>query len=136
MIAPATIVSVPWASEVALIRPRRNGSVPGVLATGSFGSEVASRLLHSLPPGDEVARIGREIFARYAAPRGAPDDLVKLPGIGPQIVKKLNDAGIYHYWQIAAMTPENAAKIDHDLKLAGRIERDGWVALARGLVAG
>ena len=58
-----------------------------------------------------------------------------MPGIGPQIVKKLNDAGIFHFWQIAAMTPEDAAKIDHDLKLAGRIERDGWVNLARSLVA-
>ena len=70
------------------------------------------------------------------APRGAPDDLAKLPGVGPQIVKKLNDAGIFHYWQIAAMSPEDAAKIDRMLKLAGRIERDGWIALARSLVAG
>jgi len=77
-----------------------------------------------------------EVFELLTTPRGAPDDLAKLPGIGPQIVKKLNDAGIYHYWQIAAMTPENATKIDHDLKLAGRIERDGWIDLARGLVAG
>jgi len=76
------------------------------------------------------------VFELLTTPRGAPDDLVKLPGIGPQIVKKLNDAGIYHYWQIAAMTPEDVVKIDRDLKLAGRIERDGWVNLARGLVAG
>ncbi|MGH6936692.1 MAG: 30S ribosomal protein S2, partial [Methylocella sp.] len=90
--------------------------------------------------GDAVVRDGHdlpgEVFELLTAPRGAPDDLARLPGIGPQIVKKLNDAGIYHYWQIAAMTPENAAKIDHDLKLAGRIERDGWVDHARGLVAG
>ena len=33
------------------------------------------------------------------------------------------------------MTPEDAAKTDHDLKLGGRIERDGWVNVARGLVA-
>ena len=76
------------------------------------------------------------VFELLTAPRGAPDDLIKLPGIGPQIVKKLNDAGIYHYWQIAAMTPADAAKIDRDLKLAGRIERDGWIELARGLAAG
>ena len=92
------------------------------------------------PAGDGVAGDGQvspgEVFELLTTPRGAPDDLAKLPGIGPQIVKKLNDAGIYHYWQIAAMTPENATKIDHDLKLAGRIERDGWVDLARGLVAG
>ena len=58
-----------------------------------------------------------------------------MPGIGPQIVKKLNDAGIFHFWQIAAMTPEDVAKIDQNLKLAGRIERDGWINLARSLVA-
>ena len=92
------------------------------------------------PAGDGAAGDGQvspgEVFELLTTPRGAPDDLAKLPGIGPQIVKKLNDAGIYHYWQIAAMTPENATKIDHDLKLAGRIERDGWIDLARGLVAG
>ncbi|PNG26570.1 30S ribosomal protein S2 [Methylocella silvestris] len=76
-----------------------------------------------------------ETFELLTAPRGAPDDLGKLPGIGPQIVKKLNDAGLYHFWQIAAMTPEDAAKTDHDLKLGGRIERDGWVNVARSLVA-
>ena len=76
-----------------------------------------------------------EAFELLTAPRGAPDDLGKLPGIGPQIVKKLNDAGIFHFWQIAAMTPEDVAKTDHDLKLGGRIDRDGWVNLARSLVA-
>jgi small subunit ribosomal protein S2 len=73
-----------------------------------------------------------EVFELLTAPRGAPDDLAKLPGMGPQVVKKLNDAGIFHYWQIAAMTAEDAAKIDHDLKLAGRIDRDGWITAARG----
>ena len=44
-------------------------------------------------------------FELLAAPRGAPDDLTKLTGVGPQLEKKLNDAGIFHYWQFAAMTP-------------------------------
>ena len=61
--------------------------------------------------GRGVMRRQKLCFELLTAPRGAPDDLAKLPGIGPQIVKKLNDAGIYHYWQIAAMTPEDAAKI-------------------------
>jgi small subunit ribosomal protein S2 len=112
-------------------------------AQGSGGldlGEMERPAAEELPAGDGAAGDGQdspgEVFELLTAPRGAPDDLAKLPGIGPQIVKKLNDAGIYHYWQIAAMAPENAAKIDHDLKLAGRIERDGWIGLARGLVAG
>jgi small subunit ribosomal protein S2 len=76
-----------------------------------------------------------EHFELLTAPRGAPDDLAKLPGVGPQIIKKLNDAGIFHYWQVASMTPEDAAKIDADLKLGGRVERDGWIAQARGLAS-
>jgi small subunit ribosomal protein S2 len=74
-------------------------------------------------------------FELLTAPRGAPDDLAKLHGIGPQIVKKLNDAGIYHYWQVAAMTPADAEKVDHELKLGGKIERDGWIDQARSLSA-
>ena len=34
------------------------------------------------------------------------------------------------------MTPADVAKVDADLKLNGRIERDNWVELARNLVAG
>ncbi len=70
-------------------------------------------------------------FELLTAPRGAPDDLTKLSGMGPDAVQKLNDGGIYHFWQIAAMSPEDVTKIDHDLKIGGKIEREGWVAQAR-----
>lgn len=53
--------------------------------------------------------------------------------MGPDAVQKLNDGGIYHFWQIAAMTPADVTKIDHDLKLGGKIDREGWVAQAREL---
>lgn len=79
------------------------------------------------------AEIVLEPFELLSAPRGAPDDLAKLHGVGPQIVKKLNDGGIFHYWQIAALTPTEIEKIDADLKLNGRITRDGWIEQARSL---
>lgn len=72
-------------------------------------------------------------FELLTAPRGAPDDLMKLSGMGPELVQKLNDGGLFHFWQVAAMTPADISKVDHDMKLAGRIERDGWVAQARAL---
>jgi small subunit ribosomal protein S2 len=77
-----------------------------------------------------------EHFELLAAPRGAPDDLAKLTGVGPQIVKKLNDHGVFHYWQIAALTDAEVSKLDADLKLNGRVGRDRWVEQARALVAG
>ena len=77
-----------------------------------------------------------EAFELLAARRGAPDDLARLQGVGPQIVKKLNDGGVFHYWQIAALSAEQAEKLDHDLKLGGRIVRDNWIEQARGFAAG
>ncbi len=74
-------------------------------------------------------------FELLAAPRGAPDDLAKLTGVGPQIVKKLNEHGVFHYWQLAAMTTAEADKLDADLKFNGRIARDKWSEQARVLMA-
>ena len=92
-----------------------------------------------LPPPDGAAAAAElaepaEQFELLTAPRGAPDDLTKLTGVGPQLDKKLNEAGIFHYWQIAAMAPGDIAAIDSKLKLNGRIERDGWIAQARSLI--
>ncbi|MBV1701412.1 MAG: 30S ribosomal protein S2 [Hyphomicrobiales bacterium] len=103
---------------------------------GSAGVDLGAAMApeaEELAPSTEAAA---EHFELLSAPRGAPDDLVKLHGAGPQIVQKLNDAGVFHFWQIAAMTDAESAKLDQDLKLSGRIARDGWVAQARELVAG
>lgn len=81
------------------------------------------------------AEDGQERFELLTAPRGAPDDLAKLPGVGPQIVKKLNDGGVFHYWQLAALTPVESEKLDADLKLGGRIARDKWIEQARSLAS-
>ncbi len=101
--------------------------------------EAEEPIAEELPPAEAgeapAAEAQTATFEVLTAPRGAPDDLTRLQGVGPQLVKKLNDGGIYHFWQLAAMTPADVEKIDRDLKLAGRIERDGWVAKARELAA-
>jgi small subunit ribosomal protein S2 len=85
------------------------------------------------PVGDEPAA---DVFERLEAPRGAPDELTKIHGVGPELEKNLNEAGIYHFWQLAAMNEADTEKLDADLKLSGRIARDNWVELARAAVAG
>jgi len=75
-----------------------------------------------------------ERFERLAAPRGAPDDMTKLTGVGPELEQALNDAGVFHYWQIAAMSDAEAAALDADLKLNGKIAQNGWVAQARAML--
>ena len=103
------------------------------LSPSTVPADTAAELV--TPVDTDDAETPAERFEILAAPRGAPDDFAKIQGVGPQIVKKLNDGGIFHYWQIAAMTPDDEAKVDTELKLGGRIARDGWVDQARALLA-
>jgi small subunit ribosomal protein S2 len=91
-------------------------------------------VVEELPRGPSAGSVG-EVFELLTSPRGGVDDLTKLTGVGPELEKKLNEGGIFHYWQFAAMTEADVAKIDADLKLNGRIVRDGWLDTARALVA-
>ncbi|MEM7189879.1 MAG: 50S ribosomal protein L21 [Pseudomonadota bacterium] len=64
------------------------------------------------------------------APDGEPDDLTKISGVGPKLLQKLNDNGVYHFWQIAQWGPSEIAFMDDQLSFKGRIERDEWIAQA------
>ena len=61
------------------------------------------------------------------------DDLTKLSGVGPAMMKKLNSAGIKSFSQIATLSPENAKELDKNLSLKGRIEREVWIEQSKKL---
>ncbi len=71
------------------------------------------------------------------APRGGrADDLKQIVGIGPALERLLNEAGVWHFDQIASWKARDIAFIDSRIKgFRGRITRDGWVAQARDLAA-
>jgi small subunit ribosomal protein S2 len=72
-------------------------------------------------------------FEALPGPRGVADDLKKLAGVSGAIEKKLNDLGIFHYFQIADLKPGAAHKIGEEVGLPGRVE--GWIAQAKSLTA-
>jgi small subunit ribosomal protein S2 len=82
-------------------------------------------------PTEELPDDGAPAFVGIDAPRGLADDLKRIPGISPRIEQRMNDLGVYHFWQIADLTPETMGALDRALGLKGRIERDGWVAQAK-----
>lgn len=63
----------------------------------------------------------------------AVDDLTLLSGIGARLAQRLAERGVTRFAQIAALTPEQIATLDSEMKLMGRIDRDAWVAQARAL---
>ena len=70
-----------------------------------------------------------------AAPVSAGGDLKKLAGVGPALEKKLIAAGVTSLKQVGAWTDADASKVDEELSLKGRIEREGWIAQAKDLTA-
>ena len=72
-------------------------------------------------------------FQGLAGPRGTADDLKKLTGVSGAIEKKLNDLGIFHFWQLAELNHDTAHKIGEEVGLPSRA--DAWVAQAKTLTA-
>ncbi len=72
-------------------------------------------------------------FEKLDKPDGEADDLKVLTGVGPVLEKTLNEFGIFHYRQIAALKNADIAEIDEALNFKGRIERDDWIEQSREL---
>jgi small subunit ribosomal protein S2 len=99
-------------------------------AQGEMGIDVGAA---AEPVAEEVPAEKSLGFEALSGPRGVADDLKKLPGVSPAIEKKLNDLGIFHYWQIAGLNPEAAHNVGEEMGLPGRV--DGWIAQAKTLTA-
>lgn len=96
---------------------------------GAAGIDIgasATPMVEELPSATDGAP-----FQGLPGPRGVADDLKKLTGVSGAIEKKLNDLGIFHYWQLAEMDPNAAHFVGEEVGLPGRA--DGWVAQAKEL---
>lgn len=70
---------------------------------------------------------------RLTGPQGEADDLKKIKGVGKVLEGKLNEAGIFHFWQVAALKADQITELEEEMSFPGRIERDDWVAQAAKL---
>ncbi|WP_295557292.1 30S ribosomal protein S2 [uncultured Hyphomicrobium sp.] len=86
------------------------------------------------PPAETLPDGSVKSFKGIEAPRGEADDLKRIKGITEKLEQKLNDAGVFHFWQIADLDAENLSLLDRKLKAKGQIEQEGWVAQAKKLV--
>jgi len=101
-------------------------------AQGAQGIDIGAQ---AVPIAEEVpvaveSKLG---FEPLSGPRGVADDLKKLPGVSPAIEKQLNDLGIFHFQQIAELSPTAAHNVGDEVGLPGRVE--SWIAKAKELTA-
>jgi small subunit ribosomal protein S2 len=88
---------------------------------------AAEPVVEDLPKANDAG------YEALPGPRGVADDLKKLSGVSGSIEKQLNDLGIFHYWQLAPLTHEQAHRLGEQVGLPGRA--DQWVAKAKEFTA-
>lgn len=72
----------------------------------------------------------------FKAPKGAPDDLKLISGVGPVLEGRLNAIGITQWSQVAKLSAEDIAKVEDSLNFKGRVARDNWLQQAEVLARG
>lgn len=115
--------------------------VTDILASGADKSGVKAAVgAGSAPKADEAPAAkkapAKKAAAKAEAPAAGADDLKKLSGVGPALEKKLLEAGVTSFAQIAAWGEAEIADFNEKLSFKGRIEREGWVEQAKELAKG
>lgn len=106
-----------------------------ILASGADKSGVKTAIGAGSAPAAAVApaaKPAKKAAAKAEAPAAAAaaDDLTALTGVGPAAAKKLNDAGLTSFAQIAALSEDDIAAID-----AVKVKPE-WVEQAKELAKG
>lgn len=105
----------------------------GVKAAVGAGSVAAVAAAAAAPKKAAPKKAEKPAAKKAEAPAAGADDLKKLSGVGPALEKKLHEAGVTTFAQIAAWTEEDIAAMDEKLSFKGRIEREGWIEQAKEL---
>lgn len=79
------------------------------------------------------AGAGSQDFRLLPEADGDADDLKKIGGVGQALEKRMNEYGIFHYWQLANAGPDDLAALDEAMNTKGKATRD-WSKQARELM--
>ncbi|MEO0774041.1 MAG: 50S ribosomal protein L21 [Pseudomonadota bacterium] len=109
------------------------GSVAAVVAAATE-KKPAKKAAPKAEPKAEKPKAEKKPAAKKADAAG--DDLKQLSGVGPALEKKLHEAGVTTFAQVAAWTEDDVAAMDEKLSFKGRIEREGWIEQAKTLAKG
>ena len=67
---------------------------------------------------------------------GPSDDLTRIRGIDPEMQKRLKEAGVRRFQELAALTAGDVKGLNDRFGLKGRIDQDNWVGQAQVLATG
>jgi len=108
-----------------------SGTAPAPAAEEKPKAKKAEAKTEEAAPAAAADTSAMDDKGRLSGPQGDADDLKKISGVGPAFEKKLNSAGIFHFWQVAALKKDQVEALEEELGMSGRMERDEWVKQAK-----
>ena len=137
--APQPVAQEPAATETTIADARAKviqlSAVSAQRGKAARREPPAARPVAAARPAQR-AETRRKAVAAVAEAAQPADDLKLIPGIGPKLEQALKRLGIATFAKLAALSEAEAAGIDAQLGLNGRIARDAWIAQARQRIAG
>lgn len=124
--AAAAAAAKPAAVEKPVAETHRANAAPAPKADVTTAAKAEPKAA-AAAKSDPLAEI------LLAKPQGVADNLKAITGVGPKLEKALNEAGIFHFWQIAGLTDAQIEALDDRLDFRGRMARDNWIEQARKL---
>jgi large subunit ribosomal protein L21 len=107
----------------------------GVKAAIGAGSVAGVAVAAAAPKKAAAPKAEKKAETPKAAAAAGADDLKLLSGVGPALEKKLLEAGVTSFAQIAAWTDADVEEFGEKLSFKGRIEREGWIEQAKELAS-
>jgi large subunit ribosomal protein L21 len=119
-------------TSVTITEILTGGAKPSAKAAApkKAAAEPAAPAAAKKPAAAEAAPLAAPVAA------GGADDISLIAGIGPKILKGLNDMGVTTFAQIAGWTDADVERIETELKQKGRVGREEWIMQAKELMAG
>ncbi|BCG85228.1 MULTISPECIES: 50S ribosomal protein L21 [unclassified Mesorhizobium] len=122
-------------SEILLggAKPTKKAAVKAE-AKAEVAAEAAPKEAKAKKEAAPKAEVTAETAAAplFKAPKGEPDDLTVIKGIGPVAAKDLNEQGIITFAQLAKLTDKDVAKIDEHMPFSADQIKD-WREQAKEL---
>jgi len=105
-----------------------------ILTGGAKPSKKAAAKTEAKAEANDEAKAEKPAAATplFKAPKGEPDDLTVIKGIGPVAAKDLNEQGITTFAQLAKLTDKDIARIDEAMSFSADQIKD-WREQAKEL---